>query len=242
MRVVPTCLSVLLLASATLVASVTLFASRALAFEGLLKASLSSEQGVVAQINARYSKGGDVRMDIRSKDADGHPVNATTIMPAEGKSYYTIAHDQRTIIEAPYSALAKNSRQVTGSGENANLEIKKLGKETVSGVPTEHVRLIDRDNRAVIDLWLTQKYPADLWTRAFRGRNLGLEMSDDERTKAMKKYGVKPGFSMKMRVEQAEGVPVVFLVEQVKREPVPPDVFSLPEGYTRIDAPAPARP
>ena len=109
-------------------------------------------------------------------------------------------------------------------------------------MPTEHVRLIDRDNRAVIDLWLTQKYPADLWTRAFRGRNLGLEMSDDERTKAMKKYGVKPGFSMKMRVKQAEGVPVVFLVEQVKREPVPPDVFSLPEGYTRIEAPAPAQP
>ena len=49
----------------------------------------------------------------------------------------------------------------------------------MSGVPTEHVRVIDKDNKAVIDLWLTQKYPADLWTRAFRGRNLGLEMSDD---------------------------------------------------------------
>ena len=32
------------------------------------------------------------------------------------------------------------------------------------------------DNDAVIELWLTQKYPADLWTRAFRGRNLGLEV------------------------------------------------------------------
>ena len=75
----------------------------------------------------------------------------------------------------------------------------------MSGVETQHVRLLDKDNNAVIDLWLTQKYPADLWTRAFRGRNLGLEMSDDERAKAMKKYGVKPGFSMKMRVEQAGG-------------------------------------
>ena len=219
-----------------------LFASPALAFEGLLKASLSSEQGVVAQIRARYSKAGDVRMDIQSKDADGQPVNATTIMPAKGKSYYTIAHDQRAIVEMPYSTLATTSKQVTGSADNANLEVKKLGKEAVSGVQTEHVRVIDQDNRAVIDLWLTQKYPADLWTRAFRGRNLGLEMSDDERTKAMKKYGVKPGFSMKMRVEQAGGVPVVFLVEQVRRGPVPPDVFSLPEGYTRIQPPAPAQP
>jgi hypothetical protein len=163
-------------------------------------------------------------------------------MPAKGKSYYSIAHEQRAIVEVPYSALAATSKQVTGSGDNANLEIEKLGKETVSGVPTEHVRVIDKDNRAVIDLWLTQKYPADLWTRAFRGRHLGLEMSDDERTKAMKKYGVKPGFSMKMRVEQAGGVPVVFLVEEVRRVPVPPDVFSLPEGYSHVQAPDRAQP
>ena len=230
MRIALTCLLVML------------FASPALAFEGQLRASLSSDQGVAAQIRARYSKAGDVRMDIESKDADGQPVRATTIMPAKGKSYYSIAHDQRAIVEVPYSALAATSQRVTGSGDNANLKIKKLGKETVSGVETEHVRVIDKDNQAVIDLWLTQKYPADLWTRAFRGRNLGLEMSDDERSKAMKKYGVKPGFSMKMRVEQAGGVPVVFLVEEVRRVPVPPEVFSLPEGYTRTEALPPSRP
>jgi hypothetical protein len=219
-----------------------LFTSPALAFEGMLRASLSSEQGVAAQIRARYSKVGDVRMDIQSKDAEGQPVHTTTIMPAKGKSFYSIAHAQKAIVELPYSTLADTSKQVTGSGDSANLEVKKLGKETVSGVETRHVRLIDKDNRAVIDLWLTQKYPADLWTRAFRGRNLGLEMSDDERTKAMKKYGVKPGFSMKMRVEQAGGVPVVFLVEEIRRMPVPPEVFSLPEGYERVQAPVPAQP
>jgi len=230
MRVVLACLSLML------------FASPALAFEGMLKASLSSEQGVAAQIRARYSKAGDVRMDIQSKDAEGQPVHATTIMPATGKSYYSIAHDQKAIVELPYSTLAATSKQVTGAGDYANLEIKKLGKEIVSGVETRHVRVIDKDNSAVIDLWLTQKYPADLWTRAFRGRNLGLEMSDDERSKAMKKYGVKPGFSMKMRVEQAGGVPVVFLVEEIQRMPVPPAVFSLPEGYRRVQAPATAQP
>jgi hypothetical protein len=219
-----------------------LFASPALAFEGVLEASLSSDQGVAAEIRARYSKAGDVRMDIESKDAEGRPVHATTIMPAKGKSYYSIAHDQKAIMEVPYSTLAATSKQVTGSGDNANLDVKKLGKETVSGVKTRHIRVIDKDNRAVIDLWLTQKYPADLWTRAFRGRNLGLEVSDDERSKAMKKYGVKPGFSMKMRVEQAGGVPVVFLVEKIQRMPVPPEVFALPEGYKRVQAPAPAQP
>jgi len=221
---------------------VFLYASPALAFEGVLKASLSSEQGVVGQIRARYSKEGDVRMDIQSSDADGQPVLASTIMPAKGPIYYSIAHNQRTISEIPYSTLATTSRQVTGSGDNANLQITKLGKEAVSGIVTEHVRIVDQDNDAIIDLWLTQKYPADLWTRAFRGRHLGLEVSDDERAKAMKKYGVKPGFSMKMRVEQAGGVPVVFLVEEIERVPVPPDVFALPEGYTRTQAPTVPKP
>lgn len=219
-----------------------LLASPALAFEGELKASLSSQQGVAAQIRARYAKTGDVRMDIRSTDENGQPVLATTIMPAKGQSYYSIAHDQKVIVEMPYSALADTSRQVKGSGESANLVVKKLGKETVSGVETRHVRVLDKDNDAVIDLWLTKKYPADLWTRAFRGRNLGLEMSDDERTKAMKRYGVEPGFSMKMRVEQAGGVPVVFVVEEIQRGPVPPSVFALPDGHKRIKGPVDAQP
>ena len=230
MRVALTCLLVML------------FASPASAFEGVLKARLSSEQGVAAEISAHYGKTGDVRMDVQSNDADGQPVLMTTIMPAKGESYYSISHAQKAIVEMPYSTPAATSRQVTGSGDNANLKIERLGKEIVSKVPTEHVRVIDPDNDAVIDLWLTRKYPADLWTRAFRGRNLGLEMSDDERAKAMKKYGVEPGFSMKMRVKQAGGVPVVFLVEEIDRVPVPLERFALPDGYTRVQGPADARP
>lgn len=210
-----------------------LASSPALAFEGELKASISSQHGVAAHVRAWYGKAGDVRMDIRSTDAEGQPVLATTIMPAKGDSYYSISHDQRTIVEIPYSTLATTSQQVTGSGDNANLEIEKVGKETVSGVQTEHVRVIDKDNDTIIDLWLTQRYPADLWTQAFRGRHLGLELSDDERTKAMKKFGIEPGFSMKMRVEQTGGVPVVFLVEAIQQRPVPAAMFGLPEGYKR---------
>ena len=217
-------------------------ASPAMAFEGMLEATLSSEQGVAARVKARYSESGDVRMDIRSRSDDGTTVLATTIMPAKGPSYYTISPAQKLIVEMPYSTLADTSRQVKGSGESARLRVKKLGKEVVSGVETRHVRIFDDDNEAVIDLWLTRKYPVDLWTRAFRGRNLGLEISDDERTKAMKKYGVEPGFSMKMRVAQAGGVPVEFLVEQVRRKPIPPSVFALPEGYQRVQGPAGTQP
>jgi hypothetical protein len=230
MRAVPTLLVVLFAASP------------AMAFEGVLEATLSSEQGVAARVKARYSEAGDVRMDIRSRSDDGTTLLATTIMPAKGPSYYTISPAQKLIVEMPYSMLADTSRQVKGSGQSARLRVKKLGKEVVSGVETRHVRIFDDDNEAVIDLWLTGKYPVDLWTRAFRGRNLGLEISDDERTKAMRKYGVEPGFSMKMRVEQAGGVPVVFLVEQVRRKPIPPLVFALPEGYQRVQGPVGTQP
>lgn len=214
--------------------TVWVWSSSALAFEGELRATLSSPQGVAAEIRARYGKDGSVRMDLQSSDAEGKPVVQTTIMPAEGSHYYMIVHRQKVIAEMPYAALVARSHQVTGSGGDPDLEVQKLGKEKVSGVETQHVRIVDKDNDAVIDLWLTQKYPPDLWTRAFRGRHLGLEMSDDERVKAMMKFGVKPGFSMKMQVEQEGGVPVVFLVKEVKRMPVPSSIFELPEGYRRI--------
>lgn len=219
-----------------------LMAIPARAFEGELRATLATAQGVAAKVHARYAKTGDVRMDIQSVDENGKLLQATTIMPAKGTVYYTVSPAEQVVVEMPYSALADTSQQVKGSGESANLEVRKLGKETVSGIETRHVKILDPDNEAVIDLWLTDQYPADLWTRAFRGRNLGLEVSDDERTKAMRKYGVEPGFSMKMRVDQKGGVPVVFLVQQVRRIPIPPSVFALPEGYKRMKGPSRAQP
>lgn len=222
--------------------TVLCWSSTVFAFEGELEAVLSSPRGVAAQIRARYGKEGDVRIDLRSTDENGKPVFQTTIMPSKGSVYYTIDHQQKVIVETPYSALADSSRQVEGSADEANLEVERIGTETVSGIETEHVRIRDQDAKAVIDLWLTQRYPPDLWTRAFRGRHLGLELSDDERAKAMRKYGIEPGFSMKMRVEQEGGIPVVFLVRSVERGPVPPATFELPEGYRRKPASAATRP
>ncbi|MEM7136435.1 MAG: DUF4412 domain-containing protein [Myxococcota bacterium] len=204
------------------------------AFEGELKARLSGQPGASLNVQAWYSATGDVRIDTAGKSPEGQPLRGSTILPAEGDAYYSVSHNQRVIVEVPYSALRDSSQDVAREGADSNLEIKKLGPETVSGVKTQHVRILDKDNNATIDLWMTQKYPPDLWTQAFRGRNLGLEMSDEERTKAMKKYGVKPGFAMKMKVRQPGRPPVEFLVTEIKRAPVPPGTFSLPQGYQRV--------
>lgn len=214
--------------------SATSIASPARAFEGELKAKLSGQPGTSMRVHAWYSNAGDVRIDTSGKSPEGQMMHGSTIMPATGKSYYSISHNQKVIVEVPYEALRASSGDVAGKGRDMNLEIEKLGTETVSGVETEHVRVLDKDNNATIDLWMTPKYPPDLWTQAFRGRNLGLEMSDDERTKAMKRYGIEPGFSMKMQVRQPGRPPVEFLVEEIKRAKVSRNIFGLPSGYRRV--------
>ena len=214
--------------------SAAFVANPARAFEGELKAKLSGQPGASMQVHAWYSNAGDVRIDTSGKNHEGQMMHGSTIMPAAGKDYYSISHNQKVIVEVPYEALRASSGDVAGKGRDPNLEVEKLGTETVSGVETEHVRVLDKDNNATIDLWMTPKYPPDLWTQAFRGRHLGLEMSDEERMKAMKKYGVEPGFSMKMQVRQPGRPPVEFLVEDIKRSKVSADVFALPSGYRRV--------
>ncbi len=209
-------------------------ASTALAFEGELTAKLSGAPGSFVRIHAWYSETGDVRIDTAGKSADGELMRGSIYMPAKGASYYSASHNQKVIVETSYASLRDPSADVAGNAREAELEVKKLGSETISGVPTEHVRVLDKDNNATIDLWMTPDYPPDLWTQAFRGRNLGLELSDDERTKAMVKYGIQPGFSMKMRVRQPGRPSVEFLVEDIKRTAVPPQVFTLPSGYKRV--------
>jgi hypothetical protein len=222
-----------------LIASVS---APAAAFEGELEATLSGQPGASMRVHAWYSSTGDVRIDTSAKSPEGEMMRGTTLMPAEGNTYYSISHNQKVIVEVPYAALRASSGDVAGEpAAEPALEITKLGKETISGVETEHVRVLDKDHDATIDLWMTQKYPPDLWTRAFRGRNLGLEVSDEERAKAMKKYGVKPGFSMKMRVAQAGRPPVEFRVDEVKHSEVPRERFALPRGYRRVkSSPEPA--
>ena len=205
------------------------------AFEGELQAKLSGQPGASLRVYAWYTDAGDVRIDTTGKDPEGRVMRGSTIMPATGKSYFSISHNRKVIVVVPYEALRASSGDVAGTGQDPNLEIKKLGTEKVSGVETEHVRVLDKDNNATIDLWMTPKYPPDLWTQAFRGRNLGLEMSDEERMKAMKKYGVEPGFSMKMQVRQPGRPPVEFLVENIKRSKVSREIFTLPSGYRRVE-------
>ena len=216
----------------------TLIASPALAFEGAVKAKVMNGDQTVMNMEAVYSKAGDVRIDTESTPASGQEMKATTIMPAKGESYYSILHDQKVVVEQSYAALRALGQEVPPPPENPNLEVTKLGKAKVSGHETEHVRVLDKKSNTTIDLWMTGKYPTDLWTRAFKGRNLGLDPGGDQRTAAMKKYGIKPGFALKTVVASPGAPPVTFLIEEVKESKVAKTAFALPEGYKRVKAPA----
>ena len=162
-------------------------ASPALAFEGEVKAKVMNGDKTVMNMQAVYSKDGDVRIDTASTPASGQEMRATTIMPAKGASYYSVLHDRKIVVEQSYASLRELGEQGPLPKGNPKLEVKKLGKAKVSGYQTQHVQVLDKDSDTTIDLWMTDKYPADLWTRAFKGRNLGLDPGGQHRNAAMKK-------------------------------------------------------
>ena len=189
------------------------------------------------QMNAWYGKNGDVRIDTNAKHAGAGPNSKnTTVFPAKGDEYYMISHEKKTIVVGTYEALRK-SKPDPKNEDDANISIKKLGKEKINGIMTEHIRVTDKEDGSTADLWMTQKYPADLWTQAFRGRGLGMDFSGNSRAKAMKKYGIKPGFAIKMKTTGKDQPTVVFVVDEIKKKKVPASMFAVPTDYKRVEVP-----
>lgn len=214
-----------------------LCASRAQAFEGVVDARVMTGAQTVVDMKATYGKTGDVRIDTTAKTPDGQTVRSSTIMPAKGESYYTLVHGQKIVVKMSYDALRKTSEAAGEAEAEANVEVKKLGKAQVSGMSTQHVRIIDKDSKAQFDLWMTDKYPADLWTRAFKGRGLGMDPGGEQRAEALRKYGIDPGFSLKMTVKDGDSPLVTFVVDRIEETSVPANSFALPTEYKRIEAP-----
>ena len=217
-----------------------LLASRALAFEGVVDAKVMSGPQTVVDMKATYGKNGDVRIDTNAKAPSGQTMRATTIMPAKGNTYYTLVHEQKVAVLMSYDALRAPNEPAGEADKEPNVEVKKLGKAKISGMDTQHVRIIDKDSKAEFDLWMTDKYPADLWTRAFKGRGLGMDPGGEQRSAALRKYGISPGFSLKMTVKDGENPVVTFLVDRIEETSIPANSFQVPSEYERIQAPAQA--
>jgi len=172
----------------------------AMAFEGEIVAKGVGEAGTgLAAMKILVSKNGDVSMEITAKDSSGAPKKVGYLNPAKGKYNYMLEHSKKTAIKMPkemYDKMTKSS-QVNKVVEDQNVEIKKLGKEKIAGHMTRHIQVIDKDTGGVSDMWMSDKYSAQLWSRVFAFGSQGPTDQMKDWNQAAKKIGFKPGFIMK---------------------------------------------
>lgn len=213
-------------------------ASPAMAFEGEIHAkTIGASQGS-GTMRITVSKKGDVRMETSAKSG-GKSHSATILKPATGKYNYTVDHTRKIAMKVPKDMLDRMTEKASKNSEDfskANVEIKKLGKEKVAGHMTRHIRVIDKDDGNVSDLWLSDKYPADLWAQMFTLGTKGPSEQMKQWNKAAKKLGFKPGFVIKMMHKGKDAQGGIEITKITKRKVSKSD-FMPPAGYKIMEAP-----
>lgn len=214
----------------------------AMAFEGEIEAKGVGEAGTgLAAMKILVSKSGDVSMEITAKDSYGAPKKVGYLNPAKGKYNYMLEHSNKTAIKMPKKMYDKTteSSQVNKVVENQNVEIKKLGKEKIAGHMTRHIQVIDKDTGGVSDMWLSDKYSAQLWSRVFAFGSQGPTDQMKDWNQAAKKIGFKPGFIMKMVHKDQDGKEGGLEVTKLMEKKVGKVQVSLPADYDVKEMPIP---
>jgi hypothetical protein len=220
---------------------VMLTAAPALAFEGEVDAkSIGNAEGGVVDFKIQVSKKGDVRINTSTKGPDGKTHRGSYIKPATGKYNYALDHDQKQATRIPKDTIRKMTKSQAGQnkGKKPNVVIKKLGTDKVAGQSTRHIQVIDKDEGHTAELWLSDRYPAKLWTNVFSFGGSEGQSPSDQWTKIMEKeYGFKPGFIMKMLAKDKGGETGGLEVTRMKEGKVAAKEFVLPPGYEVVDVP-----
>ncbi|MGB5812889.1 MAG: DUF4412 domain-containing protein [Polyangiales bacterium] len=209
-------------------------ATPASAFEGEIDAKATGEsKDEVVDFTIFVSKKGDTRIDTTTKGRRGNTSRTSYIKPATGKSDYIVDHSKKQAIGMPKSMIRKMAeQQQSGGNSKPNVEVKKLGTETVAGQPTRHVQIIDKDTGDISDVWMTDRYPVTLWQQAFSMGSVSATSPTGEWTRLAKEtYGVKPGFFMKMVSKSKRGASSSLEVMRIEDKRVAPDTFKVPPGY-----------
>jgi len=214
----------------------------ALAFEGEIEAKGIADAGSgLAAMKILVSKSGDVSMEITARDAYGAPQKIGYLNPAKGKYNYMLEHSKKTAIKMPkemYDKMTKSS-EVNKAVENPNVEVKKLGTAKIAGHTTRHIQIIDKDTGGVSDMWLSDKYSAQLWSRVFAFGSKGSTDQMKHWNKAAKKIGFKPGFMMKMVHRDKDGTEGGLEVTKLTERTVSKAQVSPPADYEVKEMPMP---
>jgi Domain of unknown function (DUF4412) len=206
----------------------------AMAFEGeiQLKGTDAGASGLEA-MKVLVSKDGDVSMEMITKGSDGATRNVTYLKPSNGRYNYMLDHKRKLALQVPkdtFDGVAKSSQPDTEL-ENANLEVEKLGHESVAGHATRHIRITDKDTGDISELWLSDKYSARLWSQVM---GFGDNTSNDPMeswNKAAAKFGFKPGFPMKVVNRDRRGTQSSLEVVKIAARKVAGESFFLPADY-----------
>ena len=221
---------------------VMLIAAPALAFEGEIDAkTFGDASGDEVEFTIYVSDKRDVRMDSTAKSRRGKARRVAYIKPAAGKYDFMVDHDQKQAVKLPKDAV-KASTSSKGAGAPAakdNIEVKQLGTATVAGQATRHVRVTDKDSGEVSEFWFSDRYPATMWQNVFAfDASAAQSPTNDWARIAERKYGVKPGFIMKMELTPTRGAKSGIEITRMEEKKVSTDKFTIPPGYTVTTMPS----
>ncbi len=197
-------------------------------FEGVLHVEATIEQVGAVKSHVLVRRNGDSRVDTAGGGVDAqvsmlrwHDQPARVVQ---------LLHDEKQWVEL--SAEAVGASLPEGPPElPKTIDVKRIGRERVSGVMTEHVQLREVPSGAVIDVWLT---PDIVVEGAFT--LIAPEIGNDQRFgDALVRRGFG-GYPMKAISNEAGHVITVTTVK-VERKKLADDAFEVPKGYTKTAPP-----
>ncbi|MGB8331569.1 MAG: DUF4412 domain-containing protein [Polyangiales bacterium] len=206
----------------------------ALAFEGEIQfRGTDAASAGFAAMTVLIAKNGDVSMEMMITSRDGAMRKVGYLKPSTGRYNYMLDHRRRLALQVPKDTFDKApiGPEPDTELDLAKLEVEKLGPEEVGGQTTRHIRIIDKDTGDITELWLSDKYSAQLWSQAMGFGGDGPSDPIQDWNKAAAKLGFKPGFPMRVVNKGRQGAESGIEVAKIAEHKVDSKSFSPPQDY-----------
>lgn len=191
-----------------------------------LEATIEEVGTVASRISVRDN--GDSRVDTEGGGV-GQQVSMLRWHDAPTR-VVQLLHGEKEWVELP--AQAVGAAEPEGPTELPKpIDVKRVGREKIAGIGTEHLQLREQPNGAVVDVWMTRDIVVD---GAFF--LVAPELANDRRFgDALTRRGFG-GYPMKV-VSSEAGHTVTVTTVKVEKKKLPTDLFEIPKGYNQAPPP-----